>query len=366
MVYVPGGSFYVGSGGTEDVAFYKYPTTTNPYPVNSEAEITVGTATDNLYYGSSGGDQSGPISAAFPKGYAAFYCMKYEISQRQYVDFLNTLTYTQQATRTANAPSSDAGTGALINPNDNRNGIDIQTPGANPTPAVYACNLDGDGIYDESNDGQCIACNYLSWADLAAYLDWSGLRPMTELEFEKSCRGTVAPVPNEYAWGTTGIAGLPTPAYTLSSSGLPAEVIAANYSITVGNAVYSTTTNLGINGPVRVGIFAATPGNTGRVTSGATYYGIMEMSGNLSESPVTVGKPEGRAFTGTHGNGLLDATGNANVSNWPGTDAEGAGFRGGGWNAITLDLQVSDRNSAASTDPDRNNNYGGRGVRSAP
>ncbi len=40
------------------------------------------------------------LPAAFPKGYAAFYIMKYEISQEQYVGFLNKLTQTQQTART--------------------------------------------------------------------------------------------------------------------------------------------------------------------------------------------------------------------------------------------------------------------------
>lgn len=36
-----------------------------------------------------------------------------------------------------------------------------------------------------------------------AYLNWSGLRPMTELEYEKSCRGERAAFANEMAWGDT-------------------------------------------------------------------------------------------------------------------------------------------------------------------
>jgi hypothetical protein len=37
---------------------------------------------------------------------------------------------------------------------------------------------------------------------MAAFADWSGLRPMSELEYEKACRGYNTPaVPNEYAWG---------------------------------------------------------------------------------------------------------------------------------------------------------------------
>ncbi|MCX6163204.1 MAG: hypothetical protein NTV87_17930, partial [Ignavibacteriae bacterium] len=72
-VYVPQGSFYAGSGGTEFGAFYKYPATTDPFQITGESAITVGTATGNLYYpaGTSIGDQLGPIPAAFPKGFNA-------------------------------------------------------------------------------------------------------------------------------------------------------------------------------------------------------------------------------------------------------------------------------------------------------
>ncbi len=335
MVYVPQASFSAGSGGTEYDAFYKYPATTNPYQITSEGAITVGTATNNLYYLAvySGGDRLGPIPAAFPKGYNAFYCMKYEISQQGYVDFLNSLTPTQAANR-------------FPNYSNYRHAITVSS-----------------GVYSTSNP--FVACNYLSWADLAAYLDWSGLRPMTELEFEKSCRGTLPAVPNEYAWGTTGIA---SSAYTLSNSGLTNENIATNYSTSLGNAAYYLTTPFGgsINGPVRVGIFAGNGLNTGRVTSGATYYGIMEMSGNLYERPVTLGNPTGRGFTGTNGNGLLTATGDADALLWPGTTAEGAGFRGGSWGYYDTDLQVSGPCRAADTNNYRIIDFGGRGVRGAP
>ena len=160
MVYVPQGSFYVGSGGTETSAFYTYPNTTSPYLISSENAINVGTTNGYLYYASStyGGDQSGPIPAAFPKGYAGFYCMKYEIVQQQYVDFLNTLTQTQ-----ANARKFTA--------SDYRYGITGNNVGSYATTNPY------------------VACNYLNWDDGTAYSDWSGLRPMSELEFEKLAAG---------------------------------------------------------------------------------------------------------------------------------------------------------------------------------
>ena len=364
MVYVPTGTFALGSGGSETSHFYTYPTTTTTYSVSTEAAITVGTTSGNLYYGPGtyAGDQEGPIPLEFPKGYNAFYCMKYEISQQGYVDFLNTLTYTQQDTRTySGTPSSPAGWGAFGN--SNRNGIDIQTPGVNSTtPAVYACNLNGNTSYGESDDGQSTACNLLSWPDIAAYLDWSGLRPMTELEYEKACRGTLPPVANEYAWGTTGIA---SSTYTLSNSGATDEVIGSNYSTTVGNALYYSTYS-SINGALRVGIFAGTTGNTGRVTAGATYYGIMEMSGNLWDFSVSAGNVTGRLFNGANGNGLLDVAGDANVTYWPGTDGVGAGNRGGAAPQFNYQLTVSNRELSLGIGNSRSSYTGGRGVRGAP
>ena len=338
MVYVPAGNFYVGSGGTETSAFYMYPTTTNPYQITGEGAITVGTTDGNLYYPSStyGGDQSGPIPANFPKGYAAFYCQKYEISQQQYVDFLNTLTSTQASTRY-------------------------------PGQSTYRHAITvSDGVY--STDNPYVACNFLSWMDGAAYSDWAGLRPMTELEFEKACRGTVTPVANEYAWGTATVA---SSAYTLENPGATNEGIASNYSTSTGNASYDITDG-SIDGPLRVGIFAANANNSGRITAGASYYGIMELSGNLWERAVTVGNATGRDFTGLHGNGALSTNGHANETAWPGltsgevTGATGSGFRGGSWNSAATYMRVSARFYAAFSNSNRVNNYGFRAVRVAP
>ncbi|MFN9855453.1 MAG: LamG-like jellyroll fold domain-containing protein [Bacteroidota bacterium] len=296
------------------------------------------------------GTTTASLAAGYPTGFNAFYSMKYEISQQQYVDFLNTLTYTQQAARTATAPNSTAGTGALINPNDKRNGIDIQTPGtASTVPAVYACNLDDDGSYNEADDGQHIACNYLSWDDLTAYLDWAALRPMTELEFEKSCRGNQNPTPSEYAWGNTSATAL---------SGLTnANTMSETASNTSANIAFTNAFN---TGPLRNGIFATS--STGRATSGSGYYGNMELSGNLWERVVTVGNATGRTFSGVHGNGALTTGGASDVSGWPA--AAGNGWKGGSWlNTTTNSATTSDRAQAANTDNTRAADAGGRGVR---
>jgi hypothetical protein len=89
----------------------------------------------------------------------------------------------------------------------------------------------------------------------------------------------------------------------------------------------------------------------------------MELSGNVWERPVTIGNVTGRAFTGTHGDGVLDSNGAANAATWPGTDAVGAGWRGGSWLNFASYMQVSDRYRAGFSYSNRFNVLGFRAVR---
>jgi formylglycine-generating enzyme required for sulfatase activity len=360
MVYVPQGAFAAGSGGSED---YSFTLTT----INTANATTAPSGTGSLG-GAAGGyptGQTAPANASWPNGFGAFYCMKYELSQQQYVDFLNTLTRTQQNTRTGTDISGTSITNSYVMSNTSgvsyRNGIrcDATLP-PEPVPVTFYCDLNGNGTGGEATDGREIACNFLSWGDLTAYLDWSGLRPMTELEFEKACRGTLSPVPDEYPWGTTGIA---SSGYTLEIAGATNEGIVSNYSTTVGNAIYQST-NGTPSGPKRVGIFAANGANSGRVSAGASYYGIMELGGNLWERVVTIWQWE---YTGTHGNGALAANGDPDGATWPapGT-ASGNGFRGGTWPSTAASLRVSDRGYAAGAASGRSGTPGGRGARLSP
>jgi formylglycine-generating enzyme required for sulfatase activity len=377
MVYVSGGvDFNVGGGGGNSIQF----TSTT---INTGIATTAPSGTGSLG-GQAGGyptGQTAPTSASWPNGYNAFYCMKYEASQGQYRDFLNSLTYAQQVNRTAVVPTSVAGTGALSSTNANRNSIDIQTPGNATTllPAVYGCNLNGNTTYNEAADGEWIACNFLSWMDGCAYMDWAGLRPMTELEYEKACRGNQPAVWKELAWGTTTVHA--TSYAALINPGTDNELPNAP-STTNGNANYNVTSFTGISGPLRVGIFATA--STTRVTSGATYYGIMEMSGNLSEVAVSIGNLAGRSYTGVHGDGNLFRDGSANVDFWPGingnattttantsfnnttgvTQGAGSGSRGGEWSQVTDYAVVSERALSSTVNLARVNTNGFRGVRS--
>jgi len=280
MVYVPQAAFSVGSGGAESDAFFSYPDTTQPYTITSENSIPVGPVNGQLYYhnlSGNAGDGAGPIPAAFPKGYKAFYCMKYEITQDQYTAFLATLTVPQANFRLGYLTASMRAFGSLAC----RNGITGTTPANVATSNPF------------------LPCNFINWFDLTAYLDWSALRPLTEMEYEKACRGTAAPVPNEFAWGSNAVVnynqntkvittGNP---YTITGSGTTSEGIGSNYSNT-GNA-YWTNSSVPLGtatfGPLRAGIFAGNAGNTGRESAGATFYGIMEMSGNVAEQVVTAG-----------------------------------------------------------------------------
>ena len=206
MVYIPEVAFYAGSGGSEDGHFHVGNDVNTPYLITSEGQITIGTGVGELYYlsGTYSGDQTGPIPAAFPKGYAAFYCMKYEITQEQYKEFLNCLDRTQQNSRTYTDISGTSTSNVFVLTNTStityRNNIKCDASFPATGAITFYNDLDNDGIYDEANDGQGVAAYNINPDDLLAYLDWSGLRPMTDLEYEKACRGTATSVADEYAW----------------------------------------------------------------------------------------------------------------------------------------------------------------------
>ncbi len=334
MVHIPGGDFYVGDGSST-YTFYDNDSATNP------AQITDGSVNVNASSQMTGGpiavDGDGGITGNtnYPTGYTAFYCMKYEISQGQYADFLNTLTATQDGTRYYSSTS-------------------------------YRYTIGG-SAGSRSATRPDRACNYLSWMDGCAYADWAGLRPMTELEFEKVCRGPTGAVAGEYAWGDTII----SEATNITGSENGTETVDGNCNYNYGSEF--TGGDIG-RGPLRCGIFA-TSSTTTRQPAGASYYGVMEMSGNLRERPVTLGNSDGRSFLGSHGDGSLSTNGHATNSDWPGgsggevsevTGAAGAGFRGGNWGSGATSLRVSDRGYAAITITARNADYGFRCVRSSP
>jgi hypothetical protein len=224
MVYIPEGPFYVGrgseeplptssygGGGMEQNWLYRYSrkdgqdfTTRFQYSANpvSDSWVTISppqrfpaylvTGAGPIPTGKQEGSlwavgikpaDKGTIPAAFPNGYAAFYCMKYPwVTQAQYAEFLNTLTAAQAKSRYWPHGHGDAIEGG---------GTAVKRVGKSPKYTYSATDPDG-------------MCPWLSWADGTAYAAWAGLRPMTEMEFEKAIRGPELAAPNQATpsyWG---------------------------------------------------------------------------------------------------------------------------------------------------------------------
>ena len=234
MVYVPKEAFAVGSGGSEFKGFKLTTITTG--------DATVAPKGNGGILGSPrGGYPAGQISPqnpSWPNGFNAFYCMKYEISQGQYANFLNTLSANQAKNRYANRRS-----------------------------ARYTIRESNEVFFASAANR---ACNFLSWSDGAAFADWAALRPLTELEYEKACRGPKDPVKNEYAWGSANIHKL---VYKLINEDSIKERIEIIENVIGGNAAYNETN--GYKGPYRCGIFMLDSEDYSREQTGASYYRIM-------------------------------------------------------------------------------------------
>ena len=382
MVYVPVGSFYLGDGTSTSVTgqFCSAASHTTPLQITAQGALTLGgggagSLGDNNDSGMNTADDftdasSKSLPSTFPEGYNAYYMMKYDVSQGQYRDFLNTLTRAQQATRVATnvAAGQTTITNVFVMNNtstvSNRNGIRVISPIPSAGPVTFGCDLGNTGTLNGASDGEWIAANFLSWMDGAAYGAWAGLRPFTELEYEKAARGPSSAdtgTNGEYAWGSTTITG----ATSISNSGQNSEVAGQTGN---GLCVYNNAGS--VQGPMRVGMAAAS--STTRAQAGASYWGILDLSGNVWKRPVTVGNTTGRAFLGSNGTGVLASDGNATNADWPGysagevSGATGCGFRGGVWYHGSTNARVSDRNYAASVDATRDSGYGARFARTSP
>ena len=387
MVHVPQASFYVGDGDGTLTGQFRIQASNTPFQITSEGALTLGGGGAGALHNNNGTGMTTPddfnnatpqaLPAAFPKGFIPFYAMKYEISQEQYSEFLNKLTRNQQAQRFPSTTVGNymaAGAGSVTP--QNRNSIKLMSDPGVLAIRIFGNDLNNNGTAGEAADGQNIACNWISSVDVLAYLDWAALRPMTELEFEKLCRGTNAAVAGEFAWGSTTVAG----ATGITNSGANNEV-ASNAG---ANMVYNNAA--GVQGPMRSGNFAQAA--TTQLQAGSGYYGAMELTGNVWEDVVLVGSVAGRSFTGLNGNGSLNTNGQADVNFWPGingnntpgnpngvyggvtgcTGYAGISFSAGTWN-INLWLPTSDRSyrgTGWNGVNGRDNRNGGRGVRLAP
>lgn len=89
MAYVPAGAYALGDGAAQ--ATFCKTGSSQPLLVEAETALTFADTEGNTY----------DLGADYPKGYNGFFCMKTEISQKQYVDFLNLLALPQQYERIA-------------------------------------------------------------------------------------------------------------------------------------------------------------------------------------------------------------------------------------------------------------------------
>ncbi len=331
MVQITSGRFYAGDGVSSAVLFQHgtgYGTVYGYIPYIFTAENSA----DMLDYGYY--NYPVTLNSTFPKGYDEFYLMKYELTQGQYCDFLNTID-----------------PGAALNRAYIYNSYQYQ---------IYLS-----GTYQTPHTNRAMI--YLSYNDLLSYLDWAALRPMSELEYEKASRGPKDFVPGEYAWGNTTF----IEARNVTTTGTGTELCsdsAANLHC-YGADYYCHGGVFGANGygVLEVGIFAR-DNTLSREATGGSYYGVMELSGNAKELCVQINTNNGNpattsAYTGIWGDGQLNGTGMYNTTGWP---AAGTYFipRGGFYHDNQDRCRVSDRNNRNVTDyTSRGYDYGGRGVR---
>lgn len=326
MVQIPEGSFTLGEADTA-AAWRNYSlfvSDGNGRPAglwkvsNEKQSINVGKEEGSLYYNAEvalyHGDQKGIIPAEFPKGFQGFYIMKYETTQGQYAAFLNCISNSSTFMR-ANFGGRDYYTyrGTI------RFEKDKYVAGSPNRP-----------------------CNFFSWDDACAYADWAGLRPMTELEFEKACRGSLNPIAHEYPWNTS------------SKSKLQRVVNKDDELVWLGDLKEGNLTD------------------NNRDQFGASYYWVMDLAGSLWERCVTIGDSVGRSFKGTHGDGMLAYYGFASNADWPkgSTETAGFGFRGGGYYEHNMQYggfnphsPVGNRNFGSWSGGARSLAYGSRFVR---
>lgn len=292
MVNVPTGSFVYNAGGIGGSTY-------NNYGGGAQASVT------------SANDTPSGAAAGWPNGYDGFYIMRYEITQGQYADFLNTVHSSTATARYA----SDVGYGH-----------DMPYNGGNPYGSRYSAT------------DRFAAKNYLSTADLWSYLSWAALRPITEMEFEKAGRD-ISPDSRIYPWGD---ASPDTATYSPPNEGGTHTRNFLNYNDALGGKVLDS-------GRYMSGDVYRTAEQTG-----SSPYGLGDLSGNVWEHAINcsyLSIPE-------NGNGTV-----AWPTNWPSIDSTEKAQRGGAWGDAWHDARISARAHAQWSDTNRVSGVGGRGVR---
>jgi formylglycine-generating enzyme required for sulfatase activity len=321
MVRIPEGPFYMGDGSTTLRWGAYNGGTYTPYLVASNNSITLddgnmNLASNNTPYFFNGTPKV--LDVNYPKGYNAIYCMKYEVTQGMMADFFN---HTKEVTFNALA-------GFL------RDGSNNFAPGV----TALTWGWQNVSFQEPYRAISCPAQSTPTWRIplFLAYFDWVGLRPMTEMEYEKICRGTntsgptpvaVNAVAGEYAWGTAQFRRF-TPPTGAVNYGTDAETHNLTQTALQGIAVVPLDDGAGAVAQLyRVG-FAA-QANTSRITAAASYFGVMDMTGNAPEYCLSMYGSNPITYSNV-GDGELNSSGTYNVGNWGGNGYQWQP-KGGSW-----------------------------------
>ena len=354
MVYVPQGSFYIGDGNKNNSNNPNYQMMGNAQwnPVQITSSLLSSHSANGMPASVYGGGQAlgstVNLPSTYPFGYNAFYCMKYEITADIYISFLNSLTYNQQLRMQQDydwnrtPPTSNSGTSFMENWGYK---IVIDIPGVSTNmlkPAVYAANANNNGTYNEACDGLGLPVA-LNKRCYLAFMDWAALRPMTEFEYEKACRGPVTPVAGEMSWGTTDF----TNSYNISNRFCQNESN-SNFYLGLSNAQTGVSYRAGIEATA----------STDRVHAGATYYGILNMTGSTFERCVGSWGYDYSVYTTQNGDGNIASDGQTDITIWSNMlyNMRGSSFQRADY------VQMSRRDY--SDDNSYGQGGGGRGVRS--
>ena len=276
MVYVPQGDFTIAPTFTvykennyDNVLLNFYAPGNNIPVINNRLSPTLtyydltNTATVRIK-GDAGidTDNNGTVDVTnYPTGYNAFYCYKYELTEQQYADFLNTLTEAQKTTLGV------AGTNIKLT----------------------------NGDYFSSSPTK--ACGNSTPIRLLAFADWSGVRPMTILEFNKASYGPLFPISSQ--------------TYNYINQRYHVFYpIGVNYN-SIRGVWNSDIYNVDLSKIIEVGSYAKA--TSSRLESGGTYYGMMDFTGNVMEPCVNL---PSYTFTNANGNGVLGTTGATDVTTW--------------------------------------------------
>jgi len=267
-----------------------------------------------------------PLTDDYPTGYDAFYCMKYDLTQGQYVDFLNSLPPDVAAGRAfvGSEVHSDAGLDkreVKLDLGPGRGSATVVEMGGctiycvtelqggaaqlapeagldKERPRDAFDDLLADALSERNAPGKeteafqsrpvyAARCPFrrlpgITGTDTRAYAVWAGLRPMSALESTKAGVGARDPAaPADWA-PPPGLSSDPV----LLDAGLPTERYAR------GNSRY------GADIATRVGC-RSTPASD-RGTALATYWGISELDGPAISLSL-------RQYRGTHGGGTSPA-----------------------------------------------------------